>query len=503
MSAKDRYDKLQVHREQFLNRARHNALLTIPSLMPQHGHDGKSHLVEPYQSLGATGVVTLSNRITMALVPPGRPHLRLDIPPKTLLELDGEVPPEINQQLAKSEKLVSAAVEKANWRPSTLQIMQQLIVAGSVTVEFLTDQTFRIHRLDNFVWRRDARGKVLECVISEQWDKKALPPGVTDVSPTQPTTMQMKGTEDDITLYKYVKWNNSKQVYEVQVEDDRGKVVYEPMVFTDDILPFLFLRWSSTPGEEYGRSKTEEVAADLRSYDSMSKQALEQGAMGALNFVMVRPGATATGLKQRITRMRNGDVVIGDPDSVDTKQFANTPGFQIVMTMIQTLEQRISRAFLLGAAQQRNAERVTAAEIERDIQELEGSLGGTYSNLSLEFLERATSLLMQDMKLKKEFPPYEEEQVMPVILTGLEALSRERDVSRGMQAAQIASQFGPEGLSRLKMDVILDKIMTGLGFPDAIKTEEQVMQEQQAAQMAQMQQAAVGPAINAAAKQET
>jgi len=216
---------------------------------------------------------------------------------------------------------------------------------------------------------------------------------------------------------------------------------------------------------------------------------------------MVRPGATANGLRNRLTRMNNGDVVVGDPDSVDVKQFANGPGFQITEALLSKLEERLSRAFLLLSTQQRNAERVTATEIERDIQELESTLGGTFSGLSLEFLEKATFLLIEDMKVKGEFPDVEEDDLQTTILTGLEALSRERDVGRGVQAAQIVSQFGEEGLRRLKMGVVLDKILVGLGFPDAIRSEEEVQQEKQQEQQAAMAQAAAGPAVNAMAKQ--
>jgi hypothetical protein len=78
-------------------------------------------------------------------------------------------------------------------------------------------------------------------------------------------------------------------------------------------------------------------------------------------------------------------------------------------------------------------------------------------------------------------------------------------VGRGVQAAQILQQFGEEGIRRVKLDVILDRIMTGLGFPDAVRPEEEVKAEQQQQmeqqQQAQMAQSAVGPAINAAAAQ--
>ena len=87
MSAKERYVAMTPDRQQFLQRARANAMLTIPSLMPLEGHDGKAHLIEPYQGLGATGVISLTSRLALALLPAGRPHLRLDVSNKILFQM--------------------------------------------------------------------------------------------------------------------------------------------------------------------------------------------------------------------------------------------------------------------------------------------------------------------------------------------------------------------------------------------------------------------------------
>ncbi len=504
MGAKARYEALTPDRNQFLQRARHNAMLTIPSLMPLEGHSGTAHLVEPYQSLGSNGVVSMSSRITMALIPAGRPHLRLELPVVQLMQLPDGVPPELNKDLAKGEKLIQAAVERANWRTDTLAIIQQLMVAGSCTEETLEDDTLRIHRLDNFVWRRDHRGKIIEAILRELWDDDALPEGVTKSrqSVESGTSLASKKITDTevYTLIRLKRGETDGEFYEVSRETDAGISVGDIEQFKPDELRYRFLRWSATPGEDYGRAKVEELIGDLRSLDSLSKQALEQGAMAAKNFVMVRPGATSNGLKNRISRMNNGDVLLGNPDDVDLKTFASSTGYQITADQIVKLEERISRAFLLLSTQQRNAERVTATEIERDIQELESTLGGVFSGLSLDMLEKRTALLIEDMKLREEFPPLEKDDLQVTILTGLEALSRERDVGRGVQLAQIVNQFGDEGIKRLKLDVILEKIATGIGFPDAIKDEKDVLAADKARQQQALLEKAAGPATGQAVK---
>jgi hypothetical protein len=369
----------------------------------------------------------------------------------------------------------------------------------------LPDQTIRTFRLDQFVVRRDYTGRVIEAVIKECLDPDFAPAPMPDEVKIASMETLSDSRQRDVELYTWIKLDGprDKLQYKVRQETESGKLVGKEEMFDLNDLPYMFLRWSSTPGEDYGRSKVEEVAADLRSLDALRKSSLDMAAMGARNFTMVRPGANANGLRNRITKIANGDVVVGDPESVELKQFASTQGYQITQDQIDKLVESVASAFLLLGAQQRNAERVTATEIERDIQELEATLGGVFSTLSLEMMERRTTLLIEDMKRKEEFPGVSKDALQITVLTGLEALSRERDVSRGVQAAQIAAQFGDFGLRAIKMDVILSKIFTGLGFPDSIKSAEEIAQAEQA----QQQQAMIdklGPAaIQAAAKMQS
>ncbi len=490
--SKERYQALTAYRTQFLQRARHNASLTIPSLVPLEGQDAQAHLVEPYQSDGANNLISLASRITMALLPAGRPYLRLDIPPKEVMSMEGDVPPEVQAELAKGETLIQAAVERANWRSATMQEVQQLIVAGSVTEEYMDDNTIRIHRLDRFVWRRDERGRMLECLLLEKWDREALPDGV-------PVPVDSTGAlEDDVEIYTKIH-RRQDDTYTVTKETGDGHSV-STVEFRARDLPYLFLRWSATPGEDYGRSKVEETIADLRSLEGYVAASRQLGAMAAMNFVMIRPSASSNGLRNRLSRIENGDVVVGDPETVELKQFANTQGAQIVAANVQELRQSLGKAYLSQGAGQRDAERVTAAEIQRDINEIEAVAGGPFSALSLEMLEVRTHLLMQQMIAAGEFPPVEEDALMPTILTGLEALSRERDVNRVMQAGQLIGAFGEEGIRQVKIPVLLGAGLVGLGFPNAIRPAKEVAAEKQQEQEQAMAQRAAPAAINAASK---
>ena len=504
-TAQARYLLLQSNRWQFLERARHNALLTIPSLISLLGHDGRTHLIEPYQGLGAMAVTHLSSRMVTRMIPAGRPFMRLTLSAEDLMEKNGVIPEETERALALAEQLIQGEVEAADWRTSTLMSLQQLIVCGNVCEHQMLDNTIRVFRLDQFVVLRDYAGNVLEAMLEEKLTRDTLPGDMKVPKGAAVTAAASSAADEEVKLYTWIKRKNKEggDVYDVHQEIADKKVGSDgPLEFALDALPWNFLRWSVTPGEDYGRAKVTEHVADLRSLDNLEKAMLEMAAMASRNFIMIRPTATGVGLKNRLTRAANGSVMMGDPDSVELKSFDNSAGFQITAAQVDTLRQSIAKAFLLLSGGQRDAERVTATEIERDIQELEAALGGNFSTLNTQMMERRTRILIANMIDQGKLPP----GVLttePQVLTGLEALSRERDVQRVMQVAQGAQAFGPDvALHVLKMDKLMARMTIGLGFPDVVNSQEDIAASRQQAQQAELVQAAVGPAIQAAVKEE-
>ncbi len=468
-TAKSRLEKLNTDKSQFLQRARHNALLTLPSLMPLEGHTNNSHLLEPYQGMGSAGVTHLSSRLTNAFLPAGRPYMRLDLPPQLKLKIKGEIDNETTKGLALAEQLIQAEVEANDWRDATRQTTQQLLVAGNAMEEVLPSNKIRVYRLDQYAVRRDFDGTLLEFIIEERVDPDALAPELVELLKVSTTGSSLK-KDEKVRIYTWGE-KNPDETWRVHQELNEDELPDTERTYKKDLLPFAALRWASTPGEDYGRSMVEEHIADLRSLDALEKANLEMAAMASRNFIMVSPGATAAGIKNRLIEALNGDVVVGDPDSVQLKGFENSIGYQITSEQVKVLREMLARAFLLLSAGQRDAERVTAAEIERDISEIEAALGGNFSTLSKEMMEWRTSIIMIQMKEQEKLPDFPDGMVVPIILTGLEALSRERDVTRAMQVATLVQAFGEEAVANVKLDKVIGRALVGLGFTDAVRNE--------------------------------
>lgn len=402
------------------------------------------------------------------------------------MQTQGKQDVEIDKSLAFAENMLTNEVEDADWRPVTLATVQQLLVSGNACEQIFDDNTIKLHRLDRYVVRRDYFGRVLEAVIEEPYERDQLPVDVPGVG----AVASDNDEEDEVCMFTWIvrrRTAGGPYVYKISRWVEDRELTGETEEVAEADLNWLFLRWNWIPGEDYGRSKIEEMVADLRSLEGLSLSQMEHAAMAARNFVMVRPGATGAGLHNRIIHVANGGVVVGDPEAVEMKSFENVSGYQITSAQVDALTERLARAFLLHSAGQRDAERVTATEIERDIQEIESALGGSFSTMNSSMMGPRTRICVRNMVARGAMPKAVAAATRTKILTGLEALSRERDVGRAQQAAGIVNSFGPEAAPYVKFGEIMNKAFIGIGFPNAVRSEEeaaQLRQEMQAEQAA-------------------
>jgi hypothetical protein len=264
--------------------------------------------------------------------------------------------------------------------------------------------------------------------------------------------------------------------------------------------------------EDYGRGYVEEFLGDLKSLEGLSQALVESAAASSKVVFMVRPNSVTR--KKDLAQTRNGDIITGSSDDVAVLQAQKQYDLQVVERSISKLEERMSYAFLLNTAIQRDAERVTAQEIRYMAQQLETAMGGIYSLLSQEFQLPLVTILMKRMSQANEIPSLPKGSVKPTIITGVEALGRGNDLQKLREfVAEIANlaQVNPQIVQSLNTQDLIKRIATGLGIDTEglVKSEEDIMAEQeemaqqmQNQQMMQMAEKAIAPAVNGAMKQQ-
>jgi hypothetical protein len=228
---------------------------------------------------------------------------------------------------------------------------------------------------------------------------------------------------------------------------------------------------------------------------------VQAGAVAGKVLIMVKPGSTTR--PESLANKPNGAVVEGDPDDVKAFQLDKNLDLQFVSNLVQAMETRLSFAFLLNSAVQRNGERVTAEEIRFMAQELEGALGGVYSLLADEFQLPVAKLVMMQLEKDHKLPKLPEGTVNPSVVTGLDALGRTHELSRLDAALQGAvEKFGPQVMPYIDIGDYLTRRFAALGIrtKGLVRSTEEVQAMQAQAQQSQMVEKLGGPALQAGAK---
>jgi hypothetical protein len=201
----------------------------------------------------------------------------------------------------------------------------------------------------------------------------------------------------------------------------------------------------------------------------------------------VSPSSTTK--PQTLAKAGNGAIIQGRPDDVSVVQVGKTGDFATAQAQMQVLERRISEAFLVLTVRQ--SERTTAEEVRLTQLELEQSLGGLFSLLTVEFLVPYLNRKLLVMQRSGELPRYPKNLVKPTIVAGINALGRGQDrESLTAFITTIAQTLGPEALMQyLNPDEAIKRLAAAQGIDvlNLVKSMDQQQEEQQAAMQQQEQ----------------
>lgn len=484
-TAKDRYAKLENERNAYTDRAEKCAKYTIPMAFPKKTDNSNTNYETPYQSIGARGVNNMVSKLMLALFPPNAPFFRLSLGDEVLNALGDDINTiqQYEEQLSKLERRIVSYMETHQVRTTAWEALIQLIIAGNVLI-FLppAEGGMRIYRLNSYVVSRDGIGTVKEIVAKETLTYGSLPLELQ-------SKMNTEGKADealDIYTHTYLEGDTYLSYQEIEGEIIAGS----EQTYPKDACPWIALRLKKMDGESYGRSFVDEYLGDLKVLEALSKSVAEVSAVASNILYLVNPNAVTR--ISDLSKAKSGDFIRGKIDDIQVLQVNKTSDLQITQSAIQSIEGRLSYAFLLNSAVQRNAERVTAEEIRYVANELEDTVGSIYSILSQELQLPLVKRFMLQMTREGYIPdlPQGSQGVEPMITTGIEALGRGHDLTKLDTFIRYAQVFPEAFQTRVKQGAILSQIATALGIDSSsvVKSEEEYQQEIMAAQQAQMEQ---------------
>ena len=478
MNAKGRYDHLTSYRSQFLDTAVECSKLTIPYLI-QRDEYRITHqtLRQPWQSVGAKGVVTLASKLMLSLLPPQTTFFKLQVRDDKLgTDLPAEIRSELDLSFAKMERMVMDSIAASSDRVVVHQALKHLVVGGNALI-YMGKEGLKHYPLNRYVVDRDGNGNVIEIVTKELINKNLLPKELFKEPP--PVTDDSFSHENDVEVYTHVRLDNNRWLWHQEVYGK--KIPGSDSKAPKDASPWLVLRFNSVDGENYGRGRVEEFLGDLKSLDGLSQSLVEGSAAAAKVVFVVSPSSTTKA--QTLAQAGNGAIVQGRPDDIGVVQVGKTADFGTAMTMMQQLERRLAEAFLILNVRQ--SERTTAEEVRLTQLELEQQLGGLFSLLTVEFLLPYLNRKMLVLQRSGQLPRIPKDLVNPTIVAGINALGRGQDrESLTSFIMTIAQTLGPEAMMRyINADEAIKRLAAAQGIDvlNLVKSMEQMEQEKEQA----------------------
>jgi len=497
MKARERYTQLSTNRTQFLDTAVECSRLTLPYLIQEDLSSKPTHqkLHTPWQSVGSKAVVNLAAKLMLALLPPQTSFFKLQVRDDKLGdEIPREIKSELDLSFSKMERMVMDYINASSDRVVVHQALKHLIVSGNALI-FMGKEGLKNYPLNRYVVNRDGNGHVCEIVTKELISKKILGTDLPEPLPNSPGDDGYKtgSDDDDVEVYTYVRLDdNGRWIWHQEVLD--SIIPGSRSTAPKNTSPWLTLRFNTVDGEDYGRGRVEEFLGDIRSLEGLS-QALVEGSSAASKVVfLVSPSSTTK--PKTIADAGNGAIVQGRPEDVGVIQVGKTADFRTAAEQINTLERRISDAFLLLNVRQ--SERTTAEEVRLTQMELEQQLGGLFSLLTVEFLVPYLNRTLHILQRNRELPKIPKDLVRPQIVAGVNALGRGQDQQSLVMFIQtLAQTMGPDILGQyLDPGEYIKRLAAAQGIDvlNLVKTQETMDQErmeqqQQAQQRALVEQA--------------
>ena len=487
--AKERYNQLTSGRTQFLDTAVECSELTLPYLVTQDdNYKGKRTLLQPWQSVGAKAVVTLSAKLMLATLPPQTSFFKLQVRDDKLGEtLDPMMRTELDLSFSKIERLIMDYIAASSDRVVVHQALKHLIVSGNALI-FMGKDGLKHYPLQRYVVNRDGNGNVIEILTKELVDRKVL--GIAP-PPNEKPNGEYGADEDDAEVYTCVKLDESSGNWKWHQEVDDMILEGSQSSAPKKASPWLVLRFNTVDGEDYGRGRVEEFLGDLRSLNGLSQALVEGSSVASKVIFLVSPSATTK--PGTLAKAGNGAIIQGRPEDVGVVQVGKTADFATAANLAAAIEKRILEAFLVMNI--RNAERVTAEEVRLTQLELEQSLGGIFSLLTVEFLVPYLNRTLLILQRSNQIPRLPKDIVRPKIVAGINSLGRGQDneaLTRFL--GTIAQTLGPESLTQfIDPSEAIKRLAAAQGIDvlNLVRTEDQLQQLQQEAQAQQTQQSLI------------
>lgn len=507
------FTSCDANRQRWLKRARTCARLTKPWILPPEGHVADNDLPDNFQSIGSRGAAALTGKTLLALFPPEQPWFVLQPTPKVFYGQAARQNPDLMRRVLMDMQYravqLQAQVESASvagmghqrngFRSKKRQVIDYVLICGDALEQITDDYQLKVFRPDNYVTRRDSSGNVLFHVVREMVDVLTLTDRQFEACALDATMRSKPVSERMQPIYTKVEWQPLTKVWRI-TQEINDRVVNES---EEPVSPYISTPFELVEGEDYGHSFVEQNKGELLSVDELNLRMLQYAELATKCVPIIDPSSEIKpkDLAQPSGQPVYGRVAGGQQQDMAFLRVDKLSDIQPAAAMLASKEQSLARAFLLESASAPSGERVTAYQVDRVRDEVNGALGTLYAPLADEQQIGTVRRLYYQMERDNLFTvPIPRDFVNIVTLTGFAALARQAEARNVTNFVATVAAMGPEAMSRVDLAAAID-ILARYTLPtqlSIIKSDERIAAEQQQALAAQAQAQAAEKAIDVA-----
>lgn len=451
--------------ETIINRCEQYAKWTLPYIMAdlrEVSSSGRVVVERDFQEIGALLANNLAAKLARILFPTQYSFFEASASEnmKKKAAAKGRNETQLRQAMANLEATSNRRLFLNGGYASLILGLRHLVITGN-TLLYRDSKAAKItgYGLNQFVTRRDGTGELLDTVLREYTTVEALPQALQDALRLA-NRARYSRPEQEVEKYTRIHRKTRSGVvgYEVSQQVDCIDVGAADW-YPKNLCPWVCPTWNLIPGEHYGRGLVEDYAGGFAKLSSLSESSTLYSVemMRVLHLV----GAGAGSDIDDLATAEHGEYVRGDPEMIQAHEAGDANKVLQVETQIETVVQRLARAFMYQGST-RNAERVTAYELQQDAQEAEYTLGGVYSTLSGSLQVPLAHVLMSETS-DEALVGIITGDLMPDVTAGIPALGRSADVQNILMAGQEAAAILPLAQMDKRIDSkrLVDAIFQG------------------------------------------
>lgn len=513
--ARDLYERLSRSRDGVLQKARELAEISIPTLFPPDGYEPGDRLPPPNQSINSRCLNSLASKLMLTAAPPGKPILKFNILEHRMqddIDANPELYAMVDQGLQRREEAHRKRLEATNIRSALTLAFKQLLGGGNILWQHEDINQPVVHMMDKYVVKRTKNGFARDIILKETVEFMDLEGSdrqfvrlVQKQNGTEPKTKDPY--DETVDIYTCQRWDIDTHAWYYWQEYE-GQMLPDSEVEIDgDDAPILYAAWLIPRfGHNWGGSYSEEYEGDMYIVENHQGSLNDGAEFAALLYLFLRPGAPTS--KKTIEEARNGKVLTGVNTDLTAFSLEKARDFAFVDSNLEKAIARLAAAWLMMTSIQRDAERVTAEEWRILANELDGAMGGLYSELAQGFQRHVIRrFLVLHEEDDDKIPPLPKDVISVGVVTGIDAMGRNEDNEALARAGRHLKEVFGEAIGQsLNQDNYTRRVLTGEGIKadGLVKSPQQVQGEKdenlQDMQNQTILEAAAGPVAKAGAE---